>query len=152
MSTAIEEIGQKAPPVTETTPPARETISAVQPVLKPRLHTVLAIPIGASIALAIHFFVPKGEAVPPTHFYPLLLYVVLGLGVIGAGLYPFFMGVRKWMRQMCPLLAIATLALGIWELFTSCLAWMPLPYFPGPEGVISALVNDRELIFDSTWH
>ena len=152
MSTAFQEIGQKAPPITETTPPVRETISAVRPVLKPRWQTVLAIPIGASIALAIHFFVPKGEAVPPTHFYPLLLYIVLGLGVLGAGLYPFFLGVRKWMRQMCPILGMATLALGVWELFTSCLAWMPLPYFPGPEGVISSLVHDRGLIFDSTWH
>jgi NitT/TauT family transport system permease protein len=152
MSIAFQEIGRKAPPITETTPPDRETISAVQPALKPRWQTVLAIPIGASIALAIHFFVPKSEAVPPTHFYPVLLYVVLGLGVLGAGLYPFFMGVRKRMRQMCPLLGMATLALGIWELFTSCLAWLPLPYFPGPEGVISALVHDRELIFDSTWH
>ena len=77
---------------------------------------------------------------------------MLGLGVLGAGLYPFFPGVRKWMRQMCPFLGMATLALGVWELVTSCLAWLPLPYFPGPEGVISSLVNDRALIFDSTWH
>jgi len=152
MSTAFQEIGQKALPITETTPPARETISAVGPVLKPRWQTVLAIPIGAAIALAIHFFVPKGEAVPETKYYPLLLYAVLGVGLVGAGLYPFFLGVRKRMRQMCPLLGMATLALGIWELFTSCLALMPLPYFPGPEGVISSLVHDRALIFDSTWH
>jgi NitT/TauT family transport system permease protein len=77
---------------------------------------------------------------------------MLGLGVLGAALYPFFMGVRRWMRQMCPILGMATLTLGVWELFTSCLAWMPLPYFPGPEGVISSLVGDRGLIFDSTWH
>ena len=94
MSISIQEMGQKALPITETTPPARETISAVGPALKPRWQTVLAIPIGASIALAIHFFVPKGEVVPETKFYPLLLYIVLGLGVLGAGLYPFFAGVR----------------------------------------------------------
>jgi NitT/TauT family transport system permease protein len=29
---------------------------------------------------------------------------------------------------------------------------MPLPYFPGPEAVAAALVGDRGLIFDSTWH
>ena len=152
MSTTLQENWQKIPPVTETTPRAADTISAVRPALKPRWQTILAVPIGASIALAIHFFVPKGEAVPDTHFYPILLYVVLGLGVLGAGLYPFFMGARKWMRQMCPILGIATLTLGVWELVTSCLAWMPLPYFPGPEAVISSLLHDRGLIFDSTWH
>src|SRR6266542_548258 len=100
MSTTIQEMEQKALPIPKITPPARETVSTVQPVLKLRWQTVLPIPIGASIALAIHFFVPKGEAVPTTQFYPLLLYIVLGLAVLGAGFYPFSLGVRKWMRQM----------------------------------------------------
>lgn len=138
--------------MTETTLRPGETISSLRPVLLPRWQTVLAVPIGALIALAIHFFVSKGEPVPETKYYPLLLFILLGLGVLGAVLYPFFLGLRKWMRQMCPILGTATLALGLWELFTNCLGWMPLPYFPGPEGVISSLVNDRALIFDSTWH
>ena len=28
----------------------------------------------------------------------------------------------------------------------------PLPYFPGPAGVLQSLMNDRGLLFDSTWH
>jgi NitT/TauT family transport system permease protein len=27
-----------------------------------------------------------------------------------------------------------------------------MPYFPGPSGVLQSLVNDRALLFDSTWH
>jgi NitT/TauT family transport system permease protein len=27
-----------------------------------------------------------------------------------------------------------------------------MPYFPSPGGVLQSLVNDRDLIFDSTWH
>jgi NitT/TauT family transport system permease protein len=27
-----------------------------------------------------------------------------------------------------------------------------MPYFPGPAGVLQSLVNDRSLLFDSTWH
>jgi hypothetical protein len=84
MNTAIQEIGEESPLTTEATLPARETASAVRPSLRPRWQTVLAIPIGASIALAIHFFVPKGEAVPETHYYPIFLFGVLGLGVLGA--------------------------------------------------------------------
>ena len=30
--------------------------------------------------------------------------------------------------------------------------WMTLPYFPGPDAVLAALVADRDLLFESTWH
>ena len=58
------------------------------------------------------------------------------------------------MRRMCPIFGVATLTLGVWELYTSVLAWMPLPYFPGPEGVLvsSWSLHDHTLLFDSTWH
>jgi len=35
---------------------------------------------------------------------------------------------------------------------TSVLHLFPLPYFPGPAGVLLSLVNDRAVLFDSTWH
>src|SRR5919204_738562 len=77
---------------------------------------------------------------------------MLALGVLGAALYPFSEGVRKRMRHMCPILGAATLTAGIWELVTSCLGLLPLPYFPGPEGVLGSMVSDYKLLFDSTWH
>jgi NitT/TauT family transport system permease protein len=122
------------------------------PVAKTRPQTLLAVPVGACIALAIHFFVPKKEVVPPTHYYPLILTVILGLGVLGAALYPFSPRLRKLMRHKCPILGVATLTAGVWELATSCLGLLPLPYFPGPEGVLGSMVSDYKLLFDSTWH
>lgn len=121
-------------------------------VVKPRPQTLLAVPVGACIALAIHFLVPKREFVPPTHYYPLILTVMLGLGVLGAALFPFFARLQKFMRHKCPILGVATMAACLWELCTSCLGLLPLPYFPGPEGVLASLVSDRNLLFDSTWH
>jgi NitT/TauT family transport system permease protein len=53
---------------------------------------------------------------------------------------------------MCPILGAAVLCASAWEFATTCMAWMPLPYFPGPESVLGSLVKDRALIFDSTWH
>jgi NitT/TauT family transport system permease protein len=125
---------------------------AVQAAIRSRPQTVLAIPVGAAIALAIHFYVPKSEPMPASNYYPLVLEVALGLGLLLAAMQIFSQAVRKWMRHMCPILGVTILAAGIWELVTSCLGMLPLPYFPGPEGVLSALVNDRGLIFDSTWH
>jgi NitT/TauT family transport system permease protein len=152
MSTAIQEIRTGAPVITMAQPAAGEAAFTAPPVVKSRPQTLLAVPVGALIALAVHFLVPKTHLVPPTHFYPLVLSIMLGAGLVGTALYPFFPGLRRWMRQMCPVLGVATVTVAVWELITSCLGWLPLPYFPGPEAVLGSLVSDRALIFDSTWH
>jgi NitT/TauT family transport system permease protein len=56
------------------------------------------------------------------------------------------------MRDTCPLIAAAVFFLIGWELVTSVLHLLPLPYFPGPSGVLLSLVNDGAVLFDSTWH
>ena len=57
--------------------------------------------------------------------------VVTGIGVVAPG------GVRRE---------------AFWELITSGLRLLPLPYFPSPGGVLQSMINDRALLFDSTWH
>jgi len=39
-----------------------------------------------------------------------------------------------------------------WEVITSGFRWLPMPYFPGPAGVLQCLLDDRELLLKSTWH
>jgi NitT/TauT family transport system permease protein len=53
---------------------------------------------------------------------------------------------------MGPIFAAALLLFGAWELITSGWRLLPLPYFPSPAGVFQSLINDRALLFDSTWH
>ncbi|CAN5398470.1 ABC transporter permease subunit [soil metagenome] len=120
--------------------------------LRTRPQTLLAVPLAALIALGIHFFAPRNEELPNTHFYPTFLFIVLGLGVMGAMLQTFLPGLRRWMTQMCPILGVAVLTAAAWQLATTCLRLVPLPYFPGPEGVMAALYSDRAVLFDSTWH
>jgi len=153
MSIAIEEMSPATPAITLTKPvehTSRRKPAAATSKFRPQ--TILAIPVGACGALAIHYFVPKSEPVPTTYFYPMLVFAMLGLGLIGAAFYPFSAGLRKKMRHFCPILGVATLTVGMWELATTCLALMPLPYFPGPEAVVRSIVRDGGLIFDSTWH
>src|SRR5262249_9838339 len=152
MNTSLEELQQQTAIVSAPQRPGAETAFATRAIIKSHPQKLLAVPVGASIALAIHFFVPKREPVSPTHYYPLLLFVVLGLGLFGAALYPFFPRVRKFMRHRTPILGVATIMAGMWELVTSCLGLLPLPYFPGPEGVFGSMVSDYRLLFDSTWH
>jgi NitT/TauT family transport system permease protein len=152
MSSIVEEPGPQTAVVSKAPEPSAEIAFVTPPVAKTSWRKLLAVPVGACIALAIHFFVHKREPVPPTHYYPILLFVMLGLGLLGAALYPFFEGLRKRMRHLCPLLGVVTMTAGIWELVTSCLGLLPLPYFPGPEGVFGSMVSDYKLLFDSTWH
>jgi NitT/TauT family transport system permease protein len=152
MSTAIEEMPPARPAMTLTRPLLTKKAREVATPRKFRPQTLLAIPIGAAGALAIHYFVPKSEPVPTSNYYPILLFIALGFGLAIAALCPFWEGLRKWMRHMCPILGVAILSAGILELVTCCLGLLPLPYFPGPEAIISSIIHDGGLIFDSTWH
>ena len=151
MSAAIEELQRQTTPVSSETSRNSEAIGTPLS-LRARPQTFLAIPVGAGIALGIHYLVPKKEVVLASNYYSTILLVILGFGVALAALYPFVPRVRAWMRRMCPILGIATLTLGIWELATTCLGLLPLPYFPGPEGVLGSMASDYKLLFDSTWH
>ena len=144
-------------PVATTRPPSRVTGTVKEPahpkgVIKSRPQTLLAIPLAAAIGLGVHYFVPKTEALPPTQFYSIFLAVMFCLGVMGVIGQIFSLPLRRWMRQMCPILGAAVFGTSIWEFVTTCMGWLPLPYFPGPEAVMAALGGDRALLFDSTWH
>jgi len=56
------------------------------------------------------------------------------------------------MRGNCPIVAAAIWTLAVWELVTTGFHWLPLPYFPGPAAVLQSMIDDRALLFDSTWH
>lgn len=117
-----------------------------------RLRTMLAVPAVTVIALAIHLLVSKNEAVIETHSYTVFLCVILGAFILAAAVQPFWRNLRQWMRDLCPIFAAVVLLLSFWEAITSGLRLLPLPYFPSPAGVLQSMVNDRALLFDSTWH
>jgi NitT/TauT family transport system permease protein len=125
---------------------------AAAPPSKTGLLSLLAVPVATSIALALHIFVSQKDPPTETHSYTLFLCIALGAGILMAVVQPRWPGLRRWMGNMCPILAAAVLLLSVWEMITSGLRLLPLPYFPSPAGVLQSLVNDRSLLFDSTWH
>ncbi len=128
--------------------------------------TLLALPIASAIAIGVHFFITRNEppsrTFPTDHFdfmpfveahgYSLLLGGTLVTSLFAAMAQSILPGLRRWMREMCPIFAAAVVLLTLWEAITSGLRWLPMPYFPSPAGVVQSLINDRALIFDSTWH
>jgi NitT/TauT family transport system permease protein len=144
------EAASPAPAVEQRVQVASDRAST--PPSRSRLVTLLAVPGATAIALVLHFFVSEKEPRAETHSYTLFLCGVLGLSIAMAAVQPWWPGLRRWMRNMCPIFAVAVLLLSVWEVITSGLRLLPLPYFPSPAGVLQSLVNDRGLLFDSTWH
>jgi NitT/TauT family transport system permease protein len=117
-----------------------------------RWRTILAVPIAALVTLGVHMLAAKSESRIETHSYALLYWEIVGVSFVLAAAQRFSVGLRQWMRHMCPIFTSAILLFGAWDVITSGLRLLPLPYFPGPAAILRSLIDDRALLFDSTWH
>jgi NitT/TauT family transport system permease protein len=117
-----------------------------------RWRTWLPVPVANLICLATHWIVSKTEPPAETRSYFIFLWSFLGVSLFLAVAQTVLPALRVWMRRMGPIFAAALLTLALWEVITSGFRWLPLPYFPSPAGVFQSLINDRALLFDSTWH
>jgi NitT/TauT family transport system permease protein len=116
------------------------------------LGTLLGLPGVLVVALIVHHFVSKNEMPAETQSYTIFLAGFLGLMVVAVALQPFWQGLRRWVTDMGPILIATVVLLTVWEVITSGVRWLPMPYFPSPAGVLQSMVHDRAMIFDSTWH
>ena len=117
-----------------------------------RWRTWLPVPVANLICLAVHWFVAKTEAPAETRSYFVFLLNFLAVSLLLAIAQLWLPALRRRMRQAGPIFAAALLTLCAWELITTGFRLLPLPYFPSPAGVFQSLINDRALLFDSTWH
>jgi NitT/TauT family transport system permease protein len=117
-----------------------------------RWRTWLPVPVANVICLAVHWFVSKTDPPIETRSYFVFLWNFLAVALLLAIAQLALPALRAKMRQMGPIFAAALLTLAAWELITSGFRLLPLPYFPSPAGVFQSLINDRTLLFDSTWH
>ena len=117
-----------------------------------RSRTLAAIPLATLAALAIHYCVSRNEPAIETRSYLIFLGAILAVSILAVVIQMLCPGVRRWMREMFPIMAGAIAVLGVWELITTGFRWLPLPYFPGPAAVLQSMIDDRSTLFDSTWH
>ena len=138
----------RAMPPATVAPVARET---------PRVaelpwRTLLAVPVATALALGLHLLVSRNELPLETRYYSIFLVSFFGASVAAAVVQRWWAGLRPWMRHMTPILAATVALLAAWETITSGLRWLPMPYFPSPAAVLLNLIDDRAVLFDSTWH
>jgi NitT/TauT family transport system permease protein len=147
----LQEAGRRVPEINQGRSDATlADVAPRQPVR--RWRTWLPVPVATLICLAVHWFASKSEPPAETQSYFVFLWSFLGVAMILAAVQTKLPALRHWMREMGPIFAAALLFLASWELITSGFRWLPMPYFPGPAGVFQSLINDRALLFDSTWH
>jgi NitT/TauT family transport system permease protein len=131
---------------------ATPTSVEARPPAAASLKTLFMFSVAVAIALVVHLFVSKNEPAPETRSYTIFLCAVLGIALLTAPAQLLWSGLRRWRQNMHPILAAAALLLCFWEIITSGLRLLPLPYFPSPAKVLQSLISDRALLFDSTWH
>lgn len=127
----------------------------------------LAPAVAAGTALAVHRLLPvrqmlaDGEPLPTTWMdglpawqqpYPALLGALLAVALVSAVAQWAWRPLRPWVRHYGPLVAAAVFTAALWELITAKLGWMPWPYFPGPDRVLGGMIEDRQLLLESTLH
>jgi NitT/TauT family transport system permease protein len=111
-----------------------------------------AVPLVTVVALGIHRLIAQREPPEETRTYTLFLSILLGASLVALSVRPFLPRLQRWMNEMWPILAATIALLAGWEVITSGMRLLPMPYFPSPAGVLQSLINDRAMIFDSTWH
>jgi NitT/TauT family transport system permease protein len=123
-------------------------VAASPRILKP----LMAVPLGTLVAFGVHAALAGKQLAAESHEYSALLGLVFSLWIIGIGVQVFWAGFRRWMVHMGPIIAAALVLFSAWELITVGLQWLPMPYFPGPAGVLHSLITERSVLFDSAWH
>jgi NitT/TauT family transport system permease protein len=136
----------------EANVPAQQPAAGSPAVPRAWFQTVLAVPLATLAVLALHLYVPNNELPADARLYSIFLGGILCLGVGLSVIQFFWSGLRRWMKHMCPIFAMAVVLLGVWETITGVLRWLPLPYFPAPPAVIQSMVSDKAMLFDCTWH
>jgi NitT/TauT family transport system permease protein len=140
---------QKLPLQKTVTAPPKEVIS---PSVSLKGTTLLALPAAAILVVAVHLLVSENEPPAETRAYTFFVSCLVGISLLMMVLQPFWTGLRRWLRDTAPILAAACIVLVLWEVITSGIRLLPLPYFPSPAKVLQSMIDDRAIIWDSTWH
>ena len=112
----------------------------------------LSVPVTALLALPLHYAMSQSEPVAETRTYAFFLGGLAVLGLLSAVLQFPFARLRCWLRETAPIVGMAIVVLTGAEAITSGWRLLPLPYFPSPARILRTIIDDRAMLWTSTWH
>jgi NitT/TauT family transport system permease protein len=105
---------------------------------------LIALVVSIAGSLVLHLIVGKNEPLQKeTQMYTSFLVWALSITALGGCVQLFWPGLRRWMREMCPILAAGFVVLATGETITTGLRLLPPSYFPSPAGILYTMVEDR---------
>src|SRR5688572_32018259 len=122
----LEAVEEPAGPVETESPPEKSARPSALPVgCESRLpmRYWLAMPLAFVCALIVHWAASRNELPPETFLYFQLLGAGLAAALFAAVGQRFFTGLRDWMRETGPIVAVVVLFLCAWEVATSGFRW-----------------------------
>jgi NitT/TauT family transport system permease protein len=108
-----------------------------------------------TLGLAPHQLPPASwlDVVPSwQHPYPVLIFALLAAALLSVPAQYFWPPIRSRVRHYAPLTAGALAVACLYELATVKYGWLQQPFFPGPDQVLGALVEQRRILLLSSWH
>lgn len=115
-------------------------------------RTVIGLACSAVATLVVHLLISGSEPPTETHAYTVFTGILVGLVLLAVVSQYFWSGLRQRLSETGPIIAAALVLMIVWEIITTGVRLLPLPYFPSPARVIQSMIDDRIMIWDSTWH
>ena len=110
-------------------------------------------PVALLLDQVLHFFPEDNlQPAPETGVYSFLLWVLFGAYALFLTASVFHQRIRTKLHHYTPLLTAFFLFFGLWDTVTLKYALIPLPYFPGPDRVLSVFVNDGDIFGLGIYH
>jgi NitT/TauT family transport system permease protein len=118
----------------------------------PHWRNLVAVPAATLVTLGVHLLLAGKQSPHEASLYTRFLILVLCGAVIALVVQFFVAPLRRWMVHICPIIAAAIASLFVWEIITTGLHLLPLPYFPGPAAVLAGMIEDGQVLAESTWY
>lgn len=119
---------------------------------RPAWWKALGLPLFALAALLLHLAVAQAEPAAETRSYSIFLGGIAVAGLAVFGLQFKVTALRRWIFEKGPILSAGIAIMAALEAATTGLRLLPLPYFPSPARVLQSIIDDRAMLWTSTWH
>lgn len=106
--------------------------------------------IALAAALALHALLPTRQTIEDSGTYRAILIILTAACCLLMLLGLRLAIIRRSLQYNAARFSAGIALLALWDTITFKLAWAPLPYFPGPDQVFTAIADDWQLLGIST--